>query len=151
MKQLEPDPEAILRSNSNVVTNNTFHNYERGRAVHGPADVGPEYGQLIAALRTLQDLAVSTAPTAEATAEAINRVEALNVLLRPFRVPAAQSPAGKVAALPGRGSLLHLPWTIEKFDADGVRGRGVFRRFHHGSNGAAHGGHYQCSSMICSV
>ena len=36
--------------------------------------------------------------------------------------------------------LLMLPWTIEKYGAEGVRSTGVFRRFHLGGNGAAHGG-----------
>ncbi|SNT43701.1 PaaI family thioesterase [Rhodococcoides kyotonense] len=105
-----------------------------------PADVGPEYGRLVDALRTLQDLAVSTNPTPEVTTEAAERVEALVELLRPFQVPEGEQPAGRAIALPGRGSLLMLPWTIEKFDAEGVRSRGVFRRFHLGGNGAAHGG-----------
>lgn len=105
-----------------------------------PADVGPEFGRLIEALRTLQDLAVSTAPTPEVTLDLAERVEAINEELKSFQVPEGQSPAGRVITLPGRGSLLMLPWTVEKFDAEGVRSRGVFRRFHLGGNGAAHGG-----------
>nr|WP_296777510.1 PaaI family thioesterase [Rhodococcus sp. (in: high G+C Gram-positive bacteria)] len=116
--------------------------YERhgGWPKYTPADVGPEYARLIEALRTLQDLAVSTAPTPEATVDLAERVEALNVELAAYVVPEGQSPAGRVITLPGRGSLLMLPWTVEKFDADGVRSRGMFRRFHLGGNGAAHGG-----------
>lgn len=105
-----------------------------------PADVGPEYGRLLEALRTLQDLAVSTAPSPEVTALVAKQVEELNDQLRPFEVPEGKSPAGRAITLPGRGSLLMLPWTVEKFDAEGVRSRGVFRRFHLGGNGAAHGG-----------
>lgn len=105
-----------------------------------PAEVGPEYGRLVEALRTLQDLAVSTSPTPEATVDFAERVEALNEELKKFQVSEGQAPAGRVIALPGRGSLLMLPWTVEKFDAEGVRSRGVFRRFHLGGNGAAHGG-----------
>ncbi len=116
--------------------------YERhgGFPKYKQADVGPEYGRLVEGLRTLQDLAVSAAPTPEATVEAAERVEALIDLLTPFQVPEGQAPAGRVMTLPGRGSLLMLPWTIEKFDAEGVRSRGVFRRYHLGGNGAAHGG-----------
>ncbi|MGA9871154.1 MAG: PaaI family thioesterase [Rhodococcus sp. (in: high G+C Gram-positive bacteria)] len=116
------------------------YEHHGGFPKYTPAEVGPEYGRLLAALRTLQDLAVSTAPTPEATAEAADRVEAINALLKPFEVPEGQAPAGRVMSLPGRGSLLMLPWTIEKFDAEGVRSRGVFRRFHLGGNAAAHGG-----------
>ncbi|MDJ0392141.1 PaaI family thioesterase [Rhodococcus sp. G-MC3] len=116
------------------------YEHHGGFPKYTPADVGPEYGRLIEALRTLQDLAVSTAPTPEVTAELAERVEALNAELAPFTVPEGASPAGRAIKLPGRGSLLMLPWTIEKFDAEGVRSRGVFRRFHLGGNGAAHGG-----------
>jgi len=104
------------------------------------ADVGPEFGRLVEALRRLQDLAVSAAPTPELTVEVAEKVEALNELLAPFQVPEGQAPAGRVMSLPGRGSLLMLPWTLEKFDPEGVRSRGTFRRFHLGGNGAAHGG-----------
>lgn len=116
--------------------------YERhgGFPKYTQAEVGPEYGRLVEALRTLQDLAVSTAPTPEVTVDAAERVEALIDLLKPFQVPEGVSPAGRVVTLPGRGSLLMLPWTVEKFDAEGVRSRGMFRRFHLGGNGAAHGG-----------
>lgn len=116
------------------------YEHHGGFPKYTPADVGPEYGRLLDGLRTLQDLAVSTAPTPEATVEAAERVEALVELLKPFAVREGQAPAGRVMALPGRGSLLMLPWTVEKFDAEGVRSRGMFRRFHLGGNGAAHGG-----------
>ncbi|OZF03882.1 thioesterase [Rhodococcus sp. 15-1154-1] len=105
-----------------------------------PANVGPEWGRLVEALRTLQDLAVSTAPTPELTEKLAEQVEAMNAELAPFQVPEGESPAGRAIRLPGRGSLLMLPWRIEKFDAEGVRSRGVFRRYHLGGNGAAHGG-----------
>lgn len=105
-----------------------------------PAEVGPEYGRLLEALRTLQDLAVSTDPSPEVTALVAKQVEELNEQLKPFEVAEGEAPAGRAIMLPGRGSLLMLPWTIEKFDAEGVRSRGVFRRFHLGGNGAAHGG-----------
>ncbi len=105
-----------------------------------PAEVGPEYGRLLEALRTLQDLAVSTDPSPEVTALVAKQVEELNEQLKPFEVAEGEAPAGRAITLPGRGSLLMLPWTIEKFDAEGVRSRGVFRRFHLGGNGAAHGG-----------
>lgn len=116
--------------------------YDRhgGFPKYTPAEVGPEYGRLVEALRTLQDLAVSTAPTPEVTRDLAERVEAINEELKPFVVREGKSPAGRVITLPGRGSLLMLPWTVEKFDAEGVRSRGKFRRFHLGGNGAAHGG-----------
>lgn len=116
------------------------YEHHGGFPKYTPADVGPEWGRLVEALRTLQDLAVSAAPTAALTTEIAEKIEAVNAQLTPFVVPEGQSPAGRVITLPGRGSLLMLPWIVEKFDADGVRSRGVFRRFHLGGNGAAHGG-----------
>ncbi|AYJ51006.1 PaaI family thioesterase [Rhodococcus sp. P1Y] len=116
------------------------YEHHGGFPKYTPADVGPEWGRLVEALRTLQDLAVSAAPTAALTTEIAEKIEAVNTQLTPFVVPEGQSPAGRVITLPGRGSLLMLPWIVEKFDADGVRSRGVFRRFHLGGNGAAHGG-----------
>ncbi|MFE3290151.1 PaaI family thioesterase [Rhodococcus sp. NPDC059234] len=103
-------------------------------------DGGPDFGRLIAALRTVQDLAVSTAPPADAVRLAAEQAEALAATLEPFRVREGLQAGGRAMGLPGRGSLLMMPWTIEKFDETGVRSTGVFRRFHMGGNGAAHGG-----------
>ena len=38
------------------------------------------------------------------------------------------------------GSLLLPPWTMSRYDPDGVEMRGYFCRFHVGGNGAVHGG-----------
>ncbi|MGW0176916.1 PaaI family thioesterase [Rhodococcus sp. NPDC003322] len=101
---------------------------------------GPHFGRLVEALRTVQDLAVSTAPPQDVIEQAAEQAEALAALLAPHRAPEGHYPAGRSVGLPGRGSLLMLPWTIEKFDTTGVRSTGVFRRYHVGGNGAAHGG-----------
>lgn len=98
------------------------------------------YGRLIEALRTVQDLAVSTDVPEDRLDDLADRAEALAAELEPHVVPERHSPAGRAVDLPGRGSLLLMPWTIEKYGADGVRTTGVFRRFHLGGNGAAHGG-----------
>ncbi|MBY6684987.1 PaaI family thioesterase [Rhodococcus sp. BP-149] len=100
----------------------------------------PDYGRLIEALRTVQDLAVSTDLPDDQLALAADQAEKLAATMAPYVVPEGLSPAGRALELPGRGSLLMLPWTIEKYGAEGVRSTGVFRRFHLGGNGAAHGG-----------
>ncbi|KIQ18361.1 hotdog domain-containing protein [Rhodococcus sp. MEB064] len=105
-----------------------------------PATPGPDYGRLIEALRTIQDLAVSTDLPDDQLALAADQAEKLAATMAPYVVPEGRSPAGRSLRLPGRGSLLMLPWTIEKYGPDGVRSTGVFRRFHLGGNGAAHGG-----------
>ena len=105
-----------------------------------PVAAGPDWPRFVAAMRDLQDRAVSVNVPDDVLAEVSDRVEELVDTLRPYVVPEGQSPSGRAIELPGRGSLLMLPWTIEKFGPEGVRSRGVFRRFHLGGNGAAHGG-----------
>ncbi|NLU84171.1 PaaI family thioesterase [Rhodococcus sp. HNM0569] len=104
------------------------------------AEPGPEWGRFVEAMRTMQDRAVSIDAPGELVADVADRLEKIVDELTPYVVPEGRSPAGRVLDLPGRGSLLMLPWQIEKFDADGVRSRGVFRRYHLGGNGVAHGG-----------
>ncbi|MFY2786690.1 PaaI family thioesterase [Rhodococcus sp. MALMAid1271] len=116
------------------------HDHHGGFPRFVPAQVGPEYGRLLEALRTVQDLAVSTSLPADVTEAAAGKAEELIELMAPHVVAEGHQTAGRVPGLPGRGSLLMLPWTIEQFDAEGVRSRGVFRRFHLGGNAAAHGG-----------
>jgi acyl-coenzyme A thioesterase PaaI-like protein len=104
------------------------------------ADPGPNFGQFVEAMRTLQDLAVSVDASDDVYAKALGHAEAMIDLLEPYEAPERQGPAGRVVDLPGRGSLLMMPWTVEHAGPDGVRSRGVFRRYHLGGNGAAHGG-----------
>ena len=56
------------------------------------------------------------------------------------KAPEGQAPAGRSPQLPGMGSLLLPPWTMTRYDPDGVEMRGHFTRFHVGGNGAVHGG-----------
>ncbi|MFH5227188.1 PaaI family thioesterase [Antrihabitans spumae] len=104
------------------------------------ATPGPNFGPFIQVMRTLQDLAVSIDAPDDVLAEARTQAEALAALLAPYEAREGEATGGRVIGLPGRGSLLMLPWMIEKFDAEGVRSRGVFRRYHLGGNAAAHGG-----------
>lgn len=116
------------------------YEHHGGFPVYEPVQAGPNYGRFVETFRRLQDLMVSTNPPDDVVDRAIDRTEALVELLEKYEVPEGRSPAGFNPHLPGRGSALMLPWMIEKFDADGVRERGTFRRFHLGGNGAAHGG-----------
>ncbi|MBY6364198.1 PaaI family thioesterase [Rhodococcoides corynebacterioides] len=110
--------------------------FPRFTPAHPPAD----FGRLLEALRTIQDLAVSTDLPEEQLAAAADQAEKLAAAMAPYVVPEGASPAGRSLELPGRGSLLLLPWTIEKYGPDGVQSTGVFRRYHLGGNAAAHGG-----------
>jgi len=110
-----------------------FPNYETARP-------GPGFGRFVAAMRRLQDLAVSTDPDDETWEIAAEQAEALVKLLDPFQAPEGVAPAGRVPSLPGMGSLLMPPWKMTRFDPDGVEMRGHFSRFYVGGNMAVHGG-----------
>lgn len=71
---------------------------------------------------------------------AADRVEALIEYLAPYDVPAGTAPAGRVASLPGAGSVLMPPWRIRAFSPDGVDVEVRYSRFHVGGNNAVHGG-----------
>ena len=105
-----------------------------------PEDGGPHYGRFIAAMRDLQDLAVSAAPEPELFEEAAIKAEELVALLKPYGGEEGESPSNRSIGLPGRGSLLMLPWVTTSYEPGRLTAKGEFRRFHLGGNGAAHGG-----------
>ncbi|MFI6046076.1 PaaI family thioesterase [Nocardia sp. NPDC051321] len=104
------------------------------------AKIGRNFGPFVEAMRTLQDLAVSVDAPDEVFGAALDQAHQLIALLEPYRAPELQGPAGRAVELPGRGSLLLLPWQVAEAGPDGIRMTGEFRRFHLGGNGAAHGG-----------
>jgi acyl-coenzyme A thioesterase PaaI-like protein len=104
------------------------------------AEPSPGFARFVTAMRRLQDLAVSAAPTDEVWDEAADRVEGLVDLLGPFEAPEGMAPAGRTPALPGMGSLMLPPWKLSRFEPDGVEMSGNFSRFHVGGNSAVHGG-----------
>jgi acyl-coenzyme A thioesterase PaaI-like protein len=105
-----------------------------------PAEPPPGFIRFIAAMRRLQDLAVSAAAGDDVWDVAANRVEDLVDLLDPFEAPEGVSPAGRTPAMPGFGSLLMPPWTLTEFGREGVAMKGRFSRYHLGGNSAVHGG-----------
>ena len=105
-----------------------------------PEDGGPHFGRFIAAMRDLQGLAVSAAPAPGLFEEAAIKAEELVALLKPHEAPEGVSPSNRAVGLPGRGSLLMLPWAITGYEPARLTAKGEFRRFHLGGNGAAHGG-----------
>ncbi|MGO4615213.1 PaaI family thioesterase [Nocardia sp. 2YAB30] len=104
------------------------------------AQAGPNFGPFVEAMRTLQDLAVSVDAPDEVFGDAHAKARELIDLLETYRALELQGPAGRVVELPGRGSLLLLPWRVVEAGPEGIRMTGEFRRFHLGGNGAAHGG-----------
>ncbi len=116
------------------------YEHHGGFPEYGPASPGPGFGRFVAAMRQLQDLAVSVDPGDDVWDDAADRVAALVELLGPFQADEGKAPAGRTPDLPGMGSLLVPPWTLTRYDPDGVEMTGYFSRFHVGGNHAVHGG-----------
>jgi acyl-coenzyme A thioesterase PaaI-like protein len=116
--------------------------YDRhgGFPVFEPADPGPGFGRFLTGMRQAQDLAVSVNPDRDTWDEAADRVEDLVKLLDPYRAGEGVGPANRTPSLPGAGSLLMPPWTVTKFESDGVELEVTFSRYHVGGNSAVHGG-----------
>jgi acyl-coenzyme A thioesterase PaaI-like protein len=105
-----------------------------------PVDAPPEVGRFMAAMRRLQDIAVSTNPDGALWTDAAERVEELCERLEVHRAPEGVAPAGRGPHLPGLGHPLMPPWMISESGPDGVVMHGHFSRFHVGGNMAVHGG-----------
>jgi acyl-coenzyme A thioesterase PaaI-like protein len=96
------------------------------------------FGRFVTAMRRAQDLAVSTDVTDWNLAA--DRVEDLIACLAPHEVAGGVAPAGRVATLPGAGSIAMPPWDIRRFEPKGVEIGVQFSRYHVGGNNAVHGG-----------
>jgi hypothetical protein len=105
-----------------------------------PVDAPPELERFTAALRRLQDLAVSTNPDGDTWSAVTETIENACAALEPHQVPDGQAPAGRAIKLPGLGHPLIPPWMITSFGEDGVIMEGDFTRYHVGGNMAVHGG-----------
>ncbi len=103
-------------------------------------DAPPELGRLVAAMRRLQDLTVSTHPDSSSWATAAEHVENACALLEDHQVPEGLAPAGRVIELPGLGHPLLPPWIVGESGPDGDAMEGHFTRSHVGGNNAVHGG-----------
>jgi acyl-coenzyme A thioesterase PaaI-like protein len=116
--------------------------YDRhgGFPVFEVAEPGPGFERFLTGMRQAQDLAVSVNPDPDTWDEAADRVEDLVKLLDPYRAGEGVGPANRTPSLPGAGSLLMPPWTVTKFEADGVELEVTFSRYHVGGNSAVHGG-----------
>jgi acyl-coenzyme A thioesterase PaaI-like protein len=101
-------------------------------------DEPPGFGRFVTAMRRAQDLAVAAdAPDWDAAAD---RVEELIAYLAPHEKPGGMAPAGRVASLPGAGSVLMPSWQVREFSPEGVEVGVQFSRYHVGGNNAVHGG-----------
>ncbi len=126
----EPDPKEL----------DPEYEHHGGFPEYGPASPGPGFGRFVAAMRQLQDLAVSADPGDDVWDDAAERAAALVEVLGPFEAEEGKAPAGRTPDVPGMGSLLLPPWTLTRYAPDGVEMTGYFSRFHVGGNHAVHGG-----------
>ncbi|MFV8264350.1 PaaI family thioesterase [Mycolicibacterium peregrinum] len=111
-----------------------------GFPVFESADPGPGFARFLTAMRRAQDLAVSADPDSDTWDDAADRVEELVKLLAPYEAAEGVGQANRVPSLPGVGSLLMPPFTVSKFEPEGVELKVEFSRFHVGGNYAVHGG-----------
>jgi acyl-coenzyme A thioesterase PaaI-like protein len=105
-----------------------------------PVDAPPEMARFMAAMRRLQDIAVSTNPDAALWTDTAELLEGVCARLEEHKAPAGVAPAGRARHLPGLGHPLMPPWQLADSGSDGVTMKGHFTRFHVGGNGAVHGG-----------
>jgi acyl-coenzyme A thioesterase PaaI-like protein len=140
---VEPVPERVGRSGPRIdrsAVDESRYEKHGGFPKVSRARIGANFGPFVEAMRTLQDLAVSVDAPDEVFGDALAQARQLIELLEPYRAPELQGPAGRAVELPGRGSLLLLPWQVVEAGPDGIVMTGEFRRYHLGGNGAAHGG-----------
>lgn len=105
-----------------------------------PTVAAPEMGRFMAAMRRLQDIAVSSDPDASLWADSAELIETVCARLEEHAAPEGVAPAGRVLNLAGNGHPLMPPWQVAESGPDEVVMRGHFSRFHVGGNGAVHGG-----------
>jgi acyl-coenzyme A thioesterase PaaI-like protein len=105
-----------------------------------PAEATPELARFMAAMRRLQDIAVSTSPDEAVWNDTAALIEDVCARLEQHRAPAGVAPGGRAPGLPGNGHPLMPPWQVVESGPDEVTMRGHFTRFHVGGNGAVHGG-----------
>lgn len=102
--------------------------------------IPPELDRFTAAVRRLQDLAVSIDPDGATWTAATEDLEKVCAALERFQVPDGHAPAGRAPLLPGLGSPLLPPWRFTDYGENGVTMEGHFSRYHVGGNMAVHGG-----------
>jgi acyl-coenzyme A thioesterase PaaI-like protein len=105
-----------------------------------PVDATPQMARFMAAVRRLQNIAVSTNPDAALWNDTAELIEDACARLEEHRAAEGVAPAGRATDLPGNGHPLMPPWQVADSGPDEVTMRGHFSRFHVGGNGAVHGG-----------
>jgi acyl-coenzyme A thioesterase PaaI-like protein len=121
-----------------AVTDTEDHIREFARVA--PVEAAPEFARFMAAMRRLQDIAVSANPDETVWDDTAALVETVCARLEEHKAPEGTSPGGRATNLPGNGHPLMPPWQVVESSPDAVTMGGHFTRFHVGGNGAVHGG-----------
>ncbi|MGA5704124.1 PaaI family thioesterase [Peterkaempfera bronchialis] len=106
----------------------------------GSAPGGPGFGDMIEALRVLQDTVTGAAPPPEIVEETTRTLRDLSAVLASHTVPEREQVVGHRMDLPGRGQALVPAFLPVEWDDSRVSGRVTFGRHYLGGNGAVHGG-----------
>ena len=101
---------------------------------------GAAYTRFFGLFTSLQDKVTSTDPPEAVWTEAAEHVAAMLGLLEPWESPEWERPAGTRIDLPGRGNPMLIPFDLKEETDTSIWGLTMFRPFHLGGNGAAHGG-----------
>ena len=133
-RELDPDSAQARDPRELDPDYDTHGGFPRFQIIDPPAG----FGRFTTAMRRAQDLAVSAAGVD--WNDAAERVEELIGVLAPHQAPGGVAPAGRVASLPGAGSVMMPPWQIRRFDSETVEVDVAFSRYHVGGNNAVHGG-----------
>jgi hypothetical protein len=114
--------------------------YPQDHAIGAEGRGGLEFGPLLEAMRLVQDRFIAAAMPADVQVALTAKLADIASLLNEYQVDEQDRVDGRRPDLPGRGSLLVVPWTVDEQTRTALRGRVLFRRFHLGGNAAAHGG-----------
>lgn len=101
---------------------------------------GPEYGEMIDALRSFLDAVAEAAPDAQTTTELTESLQTWSQRLAPMAVGERKQIFARRVDLPGRGQTMAPHFVVTDGDRDHVRGTVVFGRYFLGGGGAVHGG-----------
>jgi acyl-coenzyme A thioesterase PaaI-like protein len=101
---------------------------------------GPEFGDLVRALRLVQDRVAGTGAPAEVLTAATRTLEEAAALLAPHVAIDGDQYAGYRLDLPGRGHPLLAPFVFDVRQDDYVEGRVTLTRTHLSGAGRVHAG-----------
>ena len=101
---------------------------------------GPEYGEMIATLRTFLDRVAAAAPDTETSAALADDLRAWAARLEPLAVPERNRIFSRRLDLPGRGQTMSPNFVVTDGNRESVSGTVTFGDYFLGGGGAVHGG-----------